>query len=193
MLLLAACGKKTYEIDYCGQEGLYDNAVSSCRAGDEVTLVCTLMATDTDYSFFLDEEELDYSVDLNGMEIRFEMPAHDVKLECRTTNSLAHESQRTESWELTYESFDGGGPEYSVKIEDDSIVSYTTSRVYKSQSGENAEGSGYYVIIAFTGLKPGTTRVTVSARSSIADNFDDIYAAEVDENLNVQLLRYLSE
>ena len=43
------------------------------------------------------------------------------------------------------------------------------------------------MIFTFTGLKPGTTTVSVYGRSPIIENNDSIYTAVVDENLNVTL------
>ena len=88
---------------------------------------------------------------------------------------------------LVYSSFDGGGPEYTVTIEDDSIASYTQYHRYPEEESGEIEGSGYDVVLEFTGQKPGETEVTVSARSSIAENFDESFLVRVDENLNVKL------
>ena len=43
------------------------------------------------------------------------------------------------------------------------------------------------MIFTFTGLKPGTTTVSVYGRSPIMENDDSIYTAVVDEDLNVTL------
>ena len=91
------------------------------------------------------------------------------------------------SAELTFSSFDGGGPEYSVAIDDPEIVTYTWRKVYDNPDHEMMTGSGYKVICTFTGLRPGTTELTVSARSPIAENFDAHYTVAVDEALNVTL------
>lgn len=86
---------------------------------------------------------------------------------------------------LTFDSFDGGGPEYSVKLEDESVVSCKQTRHYNSPKHEQMTGSGYTVKIEFFGLKPGKTTATVECRSPIADNFDAIYDIEVNEDLGV--------
>lgn len=88
MFGLSGCAKK-YQVDYCGQQGAYDNAKKSYRAGEQVELHYKYIATDTDYSFYLDGEHVDYSYDdKHGFVISFIMPEHDVKLECRTVNSM---------------------------------------------------------------------------------------------------------
>lgn len=88
---------------------------------------------------------------------------------------------------LTFESFDGGGPEFNVVIADESIVSYDSTVKYDKPDHEEMHGAGYNVIITFTGLKPGETTVVIEERSPIADNLDHKYRITVDEELNVQI------
>ena len=88
--VLTACAAKTYEVDYCGEQQMYDGAKDSYAPGKEVTLRYTLIASDTSYAFYLDGEELDVEYDSNkGYFIRFTMPDHDVRLECVTKNTMA--------------------------------------------------------------------------------------------------------
>lgn len=44
-------------------------------------------------------------------------------------------------------------------------------------------GASYNVIFSFAGLKEGTTVLTVSARSPIAENYDETYSVAVDSEL----------
>lgn len=88
---------------------------------------------------------------------------------------------------LSFDSFDGGGPSFSVVIDDPDILSWESSRHYSDPDHEETDGAGYTVDFVFTGLRPGETRLTVSARSPIADNFDAVYLATVDDALNVTL------
>ena len=91
--------------------------------------------------------------------------------------------------ELSFSSFDGGGFEYTVMVEDPSILSFSTKRDYGEDHDELECGSPYEVIFTFTGLKPGTTTVTVNGRSPIIEFIDDaIYTAVVDDALYVTLL-----
>ena len=88
---LVGCAGKTYRVDYCGDKDSYKGAKNSYRAGQEVTLYYTMIATDTDYSFYLDGESIKYDYDdEKGIIIRFTMPDHDVKLEHRAVNSMIH-------------------------------------------------------------------------------------------------------
>jgi len=88
---LMGCAGETYRVDYDGVKELYEGAKDSYRAGQEVTLYFTMIATDTDYFFYLDGEPIDFDYDdKKGFIIRFTMPNHDVKLECRSVNSMVY-------------------------------------------------------------------------------------------------------
>ncbi len=89
--LFGCMGQKKYKVDYDGRKSFYENAKNAYAAGDEVKLYYGMIATDTDYSFLLDGEPLNTQYDNDkGFVIRFTMPAHDVKLECRTVNSMIY-------------------------------------------------------------------------------------------------------
>ncbi len=88
---------------------------------------------------------------------------------------------------VSYESFDGGGPEFSVQIGDPEIASYESRRQYWKDDHDQMTGAGYQVIFTFTALKAGETTATISARSPIADNFDAVYAVKVDDAGNITL------
>ncbi len=101
------------------------------------------------------------------------------------SDNADHTTGKTAS--LSFESFDGGGPEFNVVIADESIVSYESRTKYYNDDHEQMNGSGYDVIITFTGIKPGETTVLIEERSPIADNLDHKYKATVDDELNVQI------
>ena len=88
---------------------------------------------------------------------------------------------------LIFDSFDGGGPEFHVIVEDESIVSHRTDTRYESADHDNMTGSGKKVVITFTGEQPGQTYVTVEERSPIADNLDRRYEVTVDDDRNVTI------
>jgi len=89
VMLTGCIGAKKYQVDYSGGKALYRHARDSYRAGSTVTLYFDLIATDTDYSFLLDGEYLNFTYDQKkGFIIQFTMPNHDVTLECKTTNSM---------------------------------------------------------------------------------------------------------
>lgn len=90
--ILCACNKdEKYNVDYCGSKEMYDKAKDSYRAGEKVTLYFKYIATDTDYSFYLDGERLNVDYDeRKGFIISFTMPDHDVKLEYNSKNSMVY-------------------------------------------------------------------------------------------------------
>ena len=90
---------------------------------------------------------------------------------------------------LSFSSFEGGGAEYRVEIEDPEIVACRSSRRYDSDEDPLPPGSGFTETFTFTGLKPGTTMVTVFADSPLADSWSAAYTATVDGSLRVTLAR----
>ncbi len=88
---------------------------------------------------------------------------------------------------VSFDSFDGGGPEFSIRIDDPDIVSCVRTKKYDRDDHDEMTGAGFTVTFTFTGLKAGETTATISARSPIADNFDAVYAVRVDNALNISL------
>lgn len=185
MLGLSGCLGKSYSIDYNGKKSAFANAKDSYKAGSTVTLHYNRIATDTDYSFYLDGERInpDYNGS-KGYKIQFKMPEHNVSLTVEAKRAMQYEPDKKTA-ELTFESFDGGGPQYEVKIKDNSIVTYDTVKKYHNNNHEQMAGSGYTVTITFFGLKEGKTTATVECRSPIAENFDAVYEISVDSEMNV--------
>ena len=83
---------KKYKVDYCGRKLEYKNAKDHYSAGEKATLCYFMVATDTDYYFWLDGAELtrDYDAE-KGFILTFTMPAHDVVLHCSSKNSMIRE------------------------------------------------------------------------------------------------------
>lgn len=80
-----------YKVDYCGTKDLYQNAKDYYKAGKKVRLYFPYIATDTDYSFYLDNEPIRYTYDnKKGFIIEFIMPPHNVKLNCNNHNSMEY-------------------------------------------------------------------------------------------------------
>ena len=94
---------------------------------------------------------------------------------------------------LVFDSFDGGGPEYTAVVGDTSIVSCASERKYAKADHEQMTGAGYDVIFTLTGLKPGSTTLTVSSFSPIVGSEEYRYTVTVDEGLNVTAERMADE
>nr|MCR5773737.1 rhodanese-like domain-containing protein [Lachnospiraceae bacterium] len=86
---------------------------------------------------------------------------------------------------LTFETFDGGGPEFRALIDDPEIVAYDQTRYYGDKDHDNNTGSSCTVEFSFTGLKPGKTKMRIEERSPIADNLDREYDVSVGDDLKV--------
>ena len=81
--------KQIYKVDYRGQMNLFDGAKENYEEGTEVELSYSLIATDTDYTFYVDGQEVRAEWnDRKGYIIRFTMPAHDIEVYCTEKNSM---------------------------------------------------------------------------------------------------------
>ena len=87
---------------------------------------------------------------------------------------------------LRFSSFSGGGHEYSVEVDDPSIVRWEARYEFEAHA-EEIDGASYDYIVSFTGLKPGAATAVVYGRSPIMDNENSAYTVSVDEALRVTL------
>lgn len=87
---------------------------------------------------------------------------------------------------LRFSSFAGGGYEYTVKVDDPSVVRCEAKYEYEEQD-EPIDGAAFDFTATFTGLKPGSTRAAIYGRSPILENEDSVYTVTVDDALNVTL------
>ena len=85
---------------------------------------------------------------------------------------------------LSFDSFDGGGPEYRVVLASD-LVACRREKTYSKPNHEELDGAGFTITYTFTGIKPGETFMTVEERSPIGGNLDHVYEVKVDNDLNV--------
>ena len=185
MFGLSGCFGEKYKVNcdesFKGCKGLYS-------AGAKVTLYYDAIATDTNYSFFVDGESYNaqYSND-KGYIIEFTMPDHDVEVRVEAKNSMIYVSEDKGEAVLSFESFDGGGPVFNIVIDDVSVVTYDSVKKYNRADHEEMTGAGYNEYFTFFGLKEGETKLTVECRSPIAENCDIIYDVSVDSDLKVTI------
>ena len=85
---------------------------------------------------------------------------------------------------LSFDSFDGGGPEFDIVLDSD-IVAFKSYAEYSKPDHDNMPGAGYTVKYEFVGVKPGETTMIVQERSPIAGNYNHHYSVKVDKKLNV--------
>lgn len=191
--LLTACGAEDEILKY---KLILDNGFEAEKteyaAGENVTVRYDIIATDTDYHFYSDDVDFEQNYD-GGYVFTFVMPEHDVTLHVESRNSMEYDpgaylpEVNPGAAELTFETFDGGGPEFNVYVDDESIVSFETDIRYGSSGSEAVDGGSKNVVITFTGENPGETDITIEERSPIADNLDRRYRVTVDEELKVSI------
>ena len=153
MFGLSGCTEKKYNVDYCGSKSDYENAKDAYRAGEKVKLYYSMIATDTDYSFYLDGEPLNYDYDdKKGFIITFTMPEHDVKLECRSVNSMLYQPDDPlpESEEMLVDYYTAivgtvGGDRHTEYV----LYAYSEEQVklvvYSQEYGEEEQSTAYLV------------------------------------------------
>ena len=88
--------------------------------------------------------------------------------------------------DLSFRSFSGGGPEYSVQIEDPEVLICTKSIEYESETSE-IPGAPYTVTLTFTGLKAGESQVVILENSPLTGSHQFPFLALVDQWGNVSL------
>ena len=143
---------KKYRVIYDGNtKSQYKNAKDEYAAGEQVELYYDLIATDTDYSFTLNDAPVNYQYDEDkGFIIRFTMPENDVTLKCISKNSMVYEPPTEDVDVLLLDSYrattgtDGGDgyDEISVFGYDKDHV---TLAVYHQQ-GEESETETRYLV-----------------------------------------------
>ena len=88
VMSMFGCGTPKFNVD--AGSG-YELAKKSYAAGEEVTAYYPYIATDTDYTFYVEEEDVEYKTSYDnehGYVLTFTMPAHDVKLGVKSRNSM---------------------------------------------------------------------------------------------------------
>ena len=88
MLSLCGCGGQKYKLNYDGYG--FESKKTEYAAGEKVTVRYDMIGTDTDYSFFIDDDvEMKQDYD-GGYVLKFTMPAHDVTLRVESHNSMEY-------------------------------------------------------------------------------------------------------
>ena len=91
MFTLFGCGRQKYKLQFDGYG--FQSAKTAYAAGEKVTVYFDLIATDTDYRFWLDDETVKLTQDWDekrGYVFTFAMPAHDVTLHVSSRNSMEY-------------------------------------------------------------------------------------------------------
>lgn len=152
MLTCFGCGKATYAVDYRGQKDEYLDAKDSYKAGAHVRLTYYMIATDTDYSFWLDGEKLNpHYKEGKGFVLEFTMPDHDVQLECRAVNSMVRSDDDGITGDLLVDLYTAsvatdGGDGYNEMT----LYAYTSDQVrlvvYRKDADDSEETQTTYTV-----------------------------------------------
>ena len=90
LLSLCGCGVQKYKVNFDGYG--FESKRTSYAAGEKVTVYYDMIATDTDYNFYIDDDvDMKQSYDNDhGYIFTFTMPAHDVTLHEESHNSMEY-------------------------------------------------------------------------------------------------------
>ena len=91
MFTLFGCGKPKYKLHFDGYG--FQSGKTEYAAGEQVTVYYDLIATDTDYRFWLDDENVELKQDYDdkhGYVFTFTMPDHELTLHVSSHNSMEY-------------------------------------------------------------------------------------------------------
>ena len=194
MSFLSGCFAEKASVAYNGNKDLFKSAKDSYPIGYEVILTFTDDSR-PDYEFFMNIEKLDAKYEEGkGYTMSFEMPKEgaSIKVAAPYKDPTTGEEKLvsvSKNPSLSFHSFDGGGAEYSAKIDDTDILKYTYEKVYSKANHEELEGAGYDVYYTLEGLKPGRTQLTISAESPLYEEADAVYDVIVHDNLMISITK----
>ena len=88
MLGAFGCGKQKYKLNF---DGSFESEKTEYAEGEKVTVRYDIIATDTDYHFWIDDD-VDMKQDYDGGYVfTFTMPAHDVTIHEESYNSMVYD------------------------------------------------------------------------------------------------------
>ncbi len=103
-------------------------------------------------------------------------------------------SVTAETATLTFSSFDGGGPDFSLTLDAPEKVDWYRQNQYDSPQEPQPPGSGYTVSYVFRGRIPGDAIATVCVNSPLSANhegdhsWDLVYILRIDNDYNVAVI-----
>jgi len=89
IMCMTGCGKPKYKLTF-GSDG-FKSEKKEYAEGEKVTVYYDIIATDTDYSFYTDCDDVKLKQDWDnnhGYIFTFSMPSHDVKISVTSRNSM---------------------------------------------------------------------------------------------------------
>lgn len=71
-------------------EFLFKTKKTTYKKGEKVKIVFSFIATDTDYTFYIDGKSINPEYKNNSFIIQFKMPDHDVKVDYDSKNTMEY-------------------------------------------------------------------------------------------------------
>ncbi len=87
--------------------------------------------------------------------------------------------------ELSFSSFDGGGPSYSAETEIKGIITWYSKKVYHSPDHAELCGAGFDVFYTFYPLRPGKATVLITGDSPLGPVPAERLFAEVEDDFRM--------
>ena len=109
---------------------------------------------------------------------------------------LSYLVEGAETFETSYDSFDGGGPEFRPVLTVPETVWIEETSRYDEPHDEMANGSGFRVTMVFHGRVPGQTELSFEGYgplTPIEDTPKTVWVLEVDQNYNVKVVETREE
>ena len=171
MILPAGCGKKGKKDKDMKNKGkslldIYENYETTRGTGETSGTTADPTATD-DPSVTSDPADTDPSVTSD--------PA-------ATSGKAPIDGSRAE---LRFDSFDGGGFEYTITIEDTGVASYDAYADYGDQNHEEIDGASYDYVVTVFAVAPGSTTMEVVGSSPIMEEERYYYQIDVGDDLQI--------
>ena len=99
IMSMLACGKTKYNVEFDGYGFKSDK--KSYEAGEKVTVTYDMVATDTNYNFYTDSDDVKLQQEFDGSHgyvFTFTMPAHNVKMYVKSKNSMTMDPIANNPW-----------------------------------------------------------------------------------------------
>ncbi len=109
---------------------------------------------------------------------------------------LSYLTEGAETWEISYDSFDGGGPEFTPVLSAPEKVWIEQTSEYDEPHDEMATGSGFTVTMIFHGRIPGRTELTFQGYGPLTpmeEEPETVWVLEVDRHYNVKVVETREE
>lgn len=89
------------------------------------------------------------------------------------------------TYKIEFNSYDGGGPKYSVTISNEDILRWYSYTKYPTNTKEKGSGETFKVEFYFSGRNPGTAKVEIIKSFLGDEDIESTFNLVVDENYQI--------